>query len=542
VTRPVRERAVRLLVALLVPLALLGLAEIGFRLAEDPASAALFQRVERDGRVLWQRSPSRNLPWYPPYAQQKPAGTLRVACIGGSTVEGNPSPECAFPRVLERRLSAALAPRPVEVMGCGVGGQHSDGELAVLHQVLDFDPDLVVLYSAHNEFHPQHVADLLDEARNPGRAALRSLLRRSALGRALLRATAGAPRVAPSLADAPPDHRPIDGPEYGLVVERFRENVESFVGACAARGIPVVLCTSVSNLRDFPPMADVHRAGLSEDERLSYDACLDAARTALAAGDAVRALGQLDRAATIDDLPAGLCFLRGRALLLAGRAPEAAACFRLARDRDGRANRATTELNRVMLGFAGRPGVIVADVEADFCRLAPDGIVGSESIVDNVHPTVSGQAEIAELILRELARAGVIVDQAALERAGPASASLAGMAVPDDAESARRIGVNNLLLALEQGRSGAAATQAREQLEQAQRLEPGRADTAVGLGLVCGLDGDAEGSRTWFARALSADATALGAWAKAARESRLVEGLFRRGGIRFEGDTPQPLP
>ncbi|MGQ0553337.1 MAG: SGNH/GDSL hydrolase family protein [Planctomycetota bacterium] len=551
------DRARKLVLALLLPVALLGVAEAALRWREpDLPADAMFKPIVREGRELWQRAPSKNHAWYPPYSRSKPAGTLRVACVGGSTVEGNPFFEQAFPRVLERRLATLLAPRPVEVMGCGVGGQYSDGELRVLREVLDFEPDIVVLYSAHNEFQPLNIATVLTEAQAPLRSSLRRQLLRTAVGRALLGAADGGRRAAPSLADQTPRRRPIDNPEYPLIVERFRSNLQEFVDLCRARELPVVLCTAVSNLRDFPPMADVFAESTPEAERERWRQLVAQAEAARTSGDAALALARLEEAAAIDALPAGLAFQRGHALLLAGRPDEALQSFRQARDSDGRLHRAATDLNEAVLAFAAQPGVLVADVEAAFAVRSPHGIVGREWIVDNVHPTVAGQALIADEIVRTLAPSlgitvptGAAAVAAAGTAAGSAASTPAGEQGPDpggellsEAEQAARVGLNNLLLALEKGRAEGTAAVAQQALLRAQSLAPERQDVVVGLGLLAGLRGESELSAKLLGQALEQSPDALSAWARAARDSPSVAGLFRRGGITFQGDQPQRLP
>lgn len=54
------------------------------------------------------------------YSLQKPKGTLRIAVLGDSFIEGmGEAQEDTIPKVLERRLKAVLN-RPVEVMNCGI--------------------------------------------------------------------------------------------------------------------------------------------------------------------------------------------------------------------------------------------------------------------------------------------------------------------------------------------------------------------------------------------------------------------------------------
>ncbi len=524
----------RLLAAVLVPAVLLVIAEVVVRLTVTETGTLVFQRVQRDGQVAFQRSPGKNLAWYPPYRKEKEPGALRVACIGGSTVEGNPFFDAAFPRVVESLLGRALAPRKVEVMAAGIGGLYSDGELALLRELLDFDLDAVVLYSCHNEFHPQNVAALLAADREPARTALTGWVERLALGRLLLRQTAVRERAVPSVAERVPDHRPIDGPEWPLVVEHFRDNLETFTGLCRGRGIPVMLCTAVSNLRDFPPLARVYGAATSEAERARCEALIGRAREAIDAGNPEAALGPLDEAAALDESPAGLWYQRGRALSAVGRAAEALAAFERARDGDGRSNRAPGALNAVVRSFAGRPGVLVADVEACFAARAPQGIVGDESIVDNVHPNLEGQRLIAGEILATFARAGVLLDASRLAGLGPAEDAAPSTLGPDEIEA--RIGRANLTLALEKGRAENTAAIALRHLQNARRLAPERVDVLVDLALLEGLAGRNDEARALLAQALARDASVFRPWSHASLDSGLLRNLFRAGGIRFEGE------
>jgi lysophospholipase L1-like esterase len=79
----------------------------------------------------------------------KPAGTVRVALLGDSFVDGLQVPaDSTWARVAERRLNAcrAFGDSAVEVMNFGVSGYGTAQELQTLrHQVLRFRPDIVVL-------------------------------------------------------------------------------------------------------------------------------------------------------------------------------------------------------------------------------------------------------------------------------------------------------------------------------------------------------------------------------------------------------------
>jgi len=80
---------------------------------------------------------------------QKPPGTLRIAVLGDSYVEGmNVSLEKTFPAVVEREVShcAAVKDRKAEVINFGVSGYGTAQELLTLREhVWKYNPDIVVL-------------------------------------------------------------------------------------------------------------------------------------------------------------------------------------------------------------------------------------------------------------------------------------------------------------------------------------------------------------------------------------------------------------
>jgi len=88
---------------------------------------------------------------------EKPEGALRVVLLGGSTAFGfgATDDDAVHTAVLERLLRAApqLAGRTVEVWNAGVVGYDSTQEMILLStRVLDYRPDVVVLFDAYNDF------------------------------------------------------------------------------------------------------------------------------------------------------------------------------------------------------------------------------------------------------------------------------------------------------------------------------------------------------------------------------------------------------
>lgn len=85
---------------------------------------------------------------------EKPPGTLRVVCLGGSSTYGNTptSNEATWPARLEHYLNQARPDRHVEVLNGGAPGWSTfESSINLTLRMLDFEPDLVIVYHAIND-------------------------------------------------------------------------------------------------------------------------------------------------------------------------------------------------------------------------------------------------------------------------------------------------------------------------------------------------------------------------------------------------------
>jgi hypothetical protein len=171
----------------------------------------------------------------------------RVVLVGGSNTE-------IFPDGHLTAQLEALDPDPAhpwEVINLGRSGYGSGRVRILLGQAMALEPDVVVIYSGHNEFVERGLAAELDEALGgaAGRAAA------SGLGRLrLFRVVEDAlrpPRPPPELAPDDPAAREIPWSTTASQWELYRENAAAMCDLATAGGARVVLCTLVVN--DFTP-------------------------------------------------------------------------------------------------------------------------------------------------------------------------------------------------------------------------------------------------------------------------------------------------
>ena len=87
------------------------------------------------------------------FSKVKKQGAYRVFCLGGSTVRGRPhETDTSFPKWLEIELAGQSASETVEVVNAGGVSYASFRLRPVLSEVLNYEPDLIVLATGHNEF------------------------------------------------------------------------------------------------------------------------------------------------------------------------------------------------------------------------------------------------------------------------------------------------------------------------------------------------------------------------------------------------------
>lgn len=342
---------------------------------------------------------------------KKPAGSYRIFCLGGSTVQGRPfGIRTSFTQWLEIELQAADPSRPWDVINCGGVSYASYRLTPILRECLQHEPDLIVLYTGHNEFLESRSYPLQRSA-----PAWLIALHRGLLNSRLYQfaangsASAAAPRrtILETEVDALLDYRGgleryhRDPAERAAVVRHFRFNVQKMIGMCRSARVPVLLVDPPANVRDCPPFKVELDPRLSTTDRQQFQQHLRAAQ-GLLQKDPRRARSELETALTLDPQHAGALFLLGHLQLAAGERETAARTLQRAKDADVCSLRILSSMNAALREIATQTDTPLADVRAYFVGRASDGIPGDESFVDHVHPTIQRHQEIAALLRRKL--------------------------------------------------------------------------------------------------------------------------------------------
>jgi len=342
-------------------------------------------------------------------SRRKPDETLRIFVLGESAAMGTPDPSFGFARMLELMLERCFPGKRVEVVNAAMRGINSHVVVAIARQCAELQPDLFVVYMGNNEVcgyygpgtflgqHPVFIGPLLR-------------LRRTRVYQLLRIALMGRPGVSGNQEQIQTQEffrqqaMALTDPRRQVVYRSYRENLRRICDAAVGAGAGVLVATVPVNLRDCPPLASLHREGLTREDLEKWQGLYRDGTAAEAAGGYARAVTLYRAAGRIDSEYAELHFRMGRCTLALGDPNSAREHFSRARDLDALQFRTDSRLNEIARAAVGRyrgKPVRLVDLEKALARsnLSAGGIPGGELFYDHVHPNFEGDYEIARSLV-----------------------------------------------------------------------------------------------------------------------------------------------
>lgn len=384
-----------LVLSVLFPLLALVGAELVCRVVVGTPDAGdrIFETVEGGAR-LRVRAPFRSSFHPLEFQAKKATGSIRILCLGGSSTFGFPlGSEAAFPHWLEALLEKFHPECKAEVLNLGAMSYGSQRISAALPEYLSLSPDVILIYSGHNEF--------VERTHNrPAGGKSRSILDSLRLLQVLRQGVAQQkPRPAMAFEVYRETVHLKDAAERDEVVKQFRENYAAILRKCKEEGASVVAATMPSNLLDWRP--DGARR-FEKGRENQWSKHFEEGGRLFISGKFKAALKELNGASKIDPTHALLQYQIGRCFYELKRFVEAKTALTNARDRDASPQRAFTSINEAIQAAARETGTPLVDLVEVFEKASDNGIVGSRLIEDYVHPTVEGHRLIAAEFYRAL--------------------------------------------------------------------------------------------------------------------------------------------
>jgi tetratricopeptide (TPR) repeat protein len=414
------------LIALALPLVFLALLELVLRLAGFGYPTAFFLKSEAAAadrpqpgppRPVWIENQQFGWRFFPralartpeplQFPCHKDPKTCRIFILGESAALGDPAPDYGFSRVLEVLLRARYPGVGFEVVNVAMTAINSHVIREIARDCTRLEGDLWIIYMGNNEVVGPYGAGTVFTAQAPGLSLIRAsiALKGTRLGQCLegLRPRRGGPVEWEGMEMFLRQQVRASDPKMNVVYRNFAQNLEDILRFGAAAGAPVLLSTVVVNLKDSPPFASLHQAGLGETALANWWKLYDAGTNLLARGRPAEALASFQDAARIDAEPADLHFVAGQCLLQLGQLPEACSSFARALDLDTLRFRADLRINRVIRQAAqGRPGVTLLDAADLFARQSPQGLPGGEFLYEHVHLNFEGNCLLARSVAERI--------------------------------------------------------------------------------------------------------------------------------------------
>lgn len=296
----------------------------------------------------------------------KRKNAFRIFVMGESSTQGFPfSPNGTFSRYIRDRLELIYPDIHFEVINLGITATNSYTLRDLLPEVIEQKPDLILIYAGHNEYYGALGVGSNENIGNSREfvnfliwlnqfktvellrnvvSAISSLFNNDSEINANRHGTLMARIVDDQLI-------PFNSESFQIGIKQFEGNLKDVLYMTKEAGVPVVIGTLVSNLKDQKPFIS-----LGSNTDTNADSIYS------------KALEQLDNKNN----------------------PAADSLFRKAKDFDALRFRAPEAINRIIKKLSKEYDCCLVNVDSIFNYLSPDGIVGNNLIVDHLHPSLNG--------------------------------------------------------------------------------------------------------------------------------------------------------
>ena len=365
-------------------------------------------------------------PWFnqQQFKAKKPENGYRVFCFGGSTTFGRPySFKTSFSNWLQVLLQSLDSHTYYEVVNVGGVSYASYRIINLMKEMVNYEPDLFIVYSGHNEFlEDRTYSDILQET--PIVTKLRTQLNRLrtySLARSIwlqlqdqtreeaqrkFQMTGEVSAILDQSFGRALYHR--DPVKEKAILNHFRFNLERMVEIAEEYGVRLLFVVPPSNEKDFSPFKSQFYNSLNAEQMKKWYELYEDGQSKLHEEDYQGALQSFREAAEIDSGYADLRYRMGKCLLALDQYQEAKSEFVVARDFDVAPLRATSKIEQIVREVGQKRGIptvnLVSILETKTAESLGNTILGRELFFDHAHPTIEVHQLLAEELLKTMLR------------------------------------------------------------------------------------------------------------------------------------------
>lgn len=337
----------------------------------------------------------------------KSSNTIRVFCLGASTMAGFPYEYNAIPtEFLRDRLKTAFPGKNIEVINTAIAATNSFTVDEFADELVSYKPDLFIVYMGQNEFYGVYGVGSTVSVGN-SRWLIKTYLwfqhfKTFLLLKNVINSVAGF-----FGSDNTQDNKILmeemaktsikyNSNDFKTGVNTFRDNYEELIDLARAHNIPILISTLVTNENDVAPFVSFHSDSLSNTLKLENKKLDSLGLIELQKNNYELASEFFKKSILIDSLPADVHYQLGECYEGLKNYHDAIKEYSLARDLDGLRFRAPSDFNKIIRKFGNQLNVPIADVKNEFSQNSKNGLIGSGLLIDHVHPNIKGYFLLAK--------------------------------------------------------------------------------------------------------------------------------------------------
>jgi tetratricopeptide (TPR) repeat protein len=370
-------------------------------------------------------SPGKQV-WFNPqtFVNPKPSGVNRVFCVGGSTTFGRPySDSTSYVGWLRALLPVVDSDQTWEVINAGGVSYASYRIAALMEELVQYQPDLFIVYVAQNEFLERRTYAAMFE-QPPMALALQAASARTrtfALVSQILkpiRSSEGVKDILPAEVDERLNHTigPVDYTRDDVwqsqVLRHYELNLKRMIALARSVGADVVLVTPASNEKDYSPFKSVLDGSLTAEQQARVEQLQTQAAIDQQAARWDEGVNRYREVLAIDPRLAESRYQLGRCLYELERYPEAQSEFRAAINEDVCPLRAIDSIVSSIRTIASEERIPLVDFERLLRQESQAQLghacLGNEYFLDHVHPNIEVHQRLACWIIDRLIEVNMV--------------------------------------------------------------------------------------------------------------------------------------
>ncbi|MBN1414247.1 MAG: hypothetical protein JW973_04030 [Bacteroidales bacterium] len=317
------------------------------------------------------------------FCKEKPENGFRLFVMGSSTAMGFPYYHNAmFSRILQERLQDSYPGKKIEIVNTAITAVNSFTLLDFINDVLDEDPDAILIYAGHNEFYGAFGIGSVEKSNRSRNLIIlhEKLLNfrmyqflRDGINRIMLFFSGRKTDedVLGTFMKVIVDDKEIiyQDKTYSIGIESYRKNMDQLLRKVKRKNVPVFISELVSNVKNqkplcskkstrFPASSDVYYSGLKYEREGNYD--------------------------------------------------QAKEYLYLAKDLDCLRFRASEEINAIIHELAIEYDAFLIPMKSIFEDSSPNGLIGYNLITEHLHPNIEGYFLMADAFYEVITGSNVI--------------------------------------------------------------------------------------------------------------------------------------